>query len=59
VTWARNLTIEEKRRKIGRFIGLRGCDSPVKTEEMIREEMQRRIREEEEQALFRRKERWY
>lgn len=59
VTWGRNLTTEEKRRKIGRFIGLRGCDSPFKAEEMIREAMQRRIREEEEQELFQRKGRWY
>lgn len=57
VTWGRNLTLEEKRRKIGRLIGLKGCDSPIKTEEMVREEMQRRIREEEEQELFRKKER--
>ncbi|KAK0633437.1 hypothetical protein B0T14DRAFT_399680, partial [Immersiella caudata] len=29
VRWGEGLTIEAKRRKIGRFIGLRGCESPV------------------------------
>lgn len=29
VSWPPGLGIEEKRRKLGRFIGLRGCDSPV------------------------------
>ncbi|PSR82174.1 hypothetical protein BD289DRAFT_344513, partial [Coniella lustricola] len=37
ITWAEGLTIEEKRRKIGRFIGLKGCETPIflKTEEQI------------------------
>ncbi|KAK4159163.1 hypothetical protein QBC43DRAFT_132594 [Cladorrhinum sp. PSN259] len=28
VYWPFGLTLEEKRRKLGRFIGLRGCDTP-------------------------------
>lgn len=60
VTWGRGLTLEEKRRKIGRFIGLGGCESPIKSEEMIMEEMIRRARKERaEEELFGRKTRWY
>ncbi|KAM0280723.1 hypothetical protein ACHAQH_003893 [Verticillium albo-atrum] len=29
ITWGANLTLDEKRRKIGKFIGLRGCLTPV------------------------------
>ncbi|KAK4227206.1 hypothetical protein QBC38DRAFT_478228 [Podospora fimiseda] len=29
VYWPSGLTLEEKRRKLGKFIGLRGCDTPV------------------------------
>ena len=29
VTWPQGMGIEEKRRKLGKFIGLRGCDTPV------------------------------
>ncbi|ORY60175.1 uncharacterized protein BCR38DRAFT_323783, partial [Pseudomassariella vexata] len=29
ITWSSDLSLEEKRRKIGKFIGLRGCESPV------------------------------
>ena len=60
ITWAEGLTLEEKRRKIGKFIGLRGCDTPVslRTEEQIMEEArQARIAEDEE--AFRRKLPWY
>lgn len=28
--WRCDATLEEKRRRIGRFIGLRGCESPVR-----------------------------
>ncbi|KAK2069366.1 hypothetical protein P8C59_003952 [Phyllachora maydis] len=28
ITWRAGLSLEEKRRKIGKFIGLRGCDTP-------------------------------
>lgn len=31
MNWREGLTIEEKRRKLGNFIGLRGCESPVQT----------------------------
>lgn len=51
VNWGANLSLEDKRRKIGKFIGLRGCDTPawLKTEEDIAAEArQARIAEEEE-----------
>lgn len=53
------MTLEEKRKKLGKFIGLRGCDTPlvVKTEEQIWEEARAaRVREEEE---AKRKPAWY
>lgn len=58
--WRQGLTLEEKRRKMGKFIGLRGCETPVviKTEEEIIAEC-RRAREVEEEEIFKRKTRWY
>ncbi|KAH6666635.1 hypothetical protein B0J14DRAFT_196263 [Halenospora varia] len=53
-SWDRNAGIEEKRRRIGRFIGLRGCESPVDAE-VIREEVRRARWREEEECMFRRK----
>ncbi|KAH8648921.1 hypothetical protein BGZ60DRAFT_474173 [Tricladium varicosporioides] len=54
-SWDKNAGVEEKRRRIGRFIGLRGCESPV-SERMIQDEARRaRWREEEEELMFRRK----
>lgn len=56
ITWSSDLPLEEKRRKIGKFIGLRGCESPIwlKTEEEIAEEARlARIAQEEE--MWRRK----
>lgn len=40
VRWRSDIPLEAKRRKMGRFIGLRGCDSPIilKTEEEIAHE---------------------
>jgi hypothetical protein len=54
MNWRSGLTLEEKRRKLGNFIGLRGCDSPilVKTEEMIWEEARR---DRDDQESWRRK----
>jgi len=60
VEWRTDATLEEKRRRIGRFIGLRGCESPVRvrTEEDIMGEVRdARLREEDE--MFQRKMRWY
>lgn len=51
VTWNSNLSLEEKRRKIGKFIGLRGCDTPVwlkSEDEIAKEARQARIADEEE-----------
>lgn len=72
--WRVDATLEEKRRRIGRFIGLRGCESPVgevrereridierrgeEEREIEREVMERRWRDEEEE-MFKRKMRWY
>jgi hypothetical protein len=59
--WHQSLTMEDKRRKIGRFIGLRGCETPpafvgFKTDEQLVEEARRaRLAEEE----LRKKYRWY
>lgn len=58
VIWGRNLTLEEKRRKIGRFIGLGGCESPVKTDEEILAEVRRKWGQEEEET-WDRKRKWY
>lgn len=58
VIWGRNLTLEEKRRKIGRFIGLRGCESPVRTEARIVEEMRGRTLQDEEDEKMGRKANW-
>jgi len=30
--WRHNANIEDKRRRFGRFMGLRGCESPVSTD---------------------------
>jgi hypothetical protein len=60
MTWRAGLTLEEKRRKLGKFIGLRGCDTPmaVKTEEEMWEDA-RRARQNEEEEIWRRKQGWY
>jgi hypothetical protein len=57
VTWPPGLSLEEKRRKLGKFIGLRGCDTPIealvagevverlrRSEDEIREDAERRAR---------------
>jgi hypothetical protein len=59
VEWRTDATLEEKRRKIGRFIGLRGCESPLRLqseEDIIREVRQARATEEDENT---RKMRWH
>jgi len=61
IEWRTDASLEEKRRRIGRFIGLRGCESPVRVQsedEIMREAMDAGNRA-EEQELFRRKLRWY
>ncbi|KAI1263111.1 hypothetical protein F5Y18DRAFT_429584 [Xylariaceae sp. FL1019] len=60
INWSSDMSLEEKRRKIGRFIGLRGCESPirVRTEAEILEDA-RRARVAEEDELWKRKLRWY
>jgi hypothetical protein len=54
VTWEKVLTLEQKRRRIGRFIGLNGCESPVKSEEEVKKEMRVQARK-EEREVWRRK----
>lgn len=60
MNWRAGLTLEEKRRKLGKFIGLRGCDTPLvlKSEDEIREDA-RKARNEEENELWRSKMQWY
>ncbi|KAF7558537.1 hypothetical protein G7046_g5622 [Stylonectria norvegica] len=56
ITWSSDLPLEEKRRKMGKFIGLRGCESPIllKTEEeILLEARQARMAADEE--MWRRK----
>ena len=53
ITWDSRWPLEQKRRKIGQFIGLKGCLSPLKTEEQILEEVRREAMREEEEALCR------
>lgn len=54
--WRDGLTIEDKRRKLGKFIGLRGCETPVmvKSGSEIWEEA-RMAREHNEREIWRRK----
>lgn len=58
--WQSNLSLEEKRRKWGKFIGLRGCATPVdiKTDDEIWEEA-RRDRMLAEDEMMRTKTNWY
>ena len=53
------MPLEEKRRKIGKFIGLRGCETPVacKSEEQLLEEA-RQARWRDEDEMGRRKLPW-
>ncbi|KFH44518.1 hypothetical protein ACRE_046910 [Hapsidospora chrysogenum ATCC 11550] len=69
ISWHPSLPLEEKRRKIGKFIGLRECESPVspvflpnaqegmrlKTEEEIAEEARRARWAQEEDEMWERK----
>jgi hypothetical protein len=60
--WRDNLTLEEKRRKLGKFIGLRGCESPIEivAEDNIMQEARRKSeKEDEEEEMWRRKGKWY
>lgn len=61
VYWDVKASIEEKRRRIGRFIGLRGCESPLReiTEEDIRREVQEARYRDEEEEIFGWKRRGY
>lgn len=56
IQWDSGLTLQEKRRKIGKFIGLKGCETPIaiKTEEELMEDA-RRQRMAEEDGTLRRK----
>lgn len=60
VTWRSDMPLEEKRRKMGKFIGLRGCDSPVvlKTEGQIAAEARKASREREEEMWARKMGPW-
>ena len=66
VPWDTGAELETKRRRMGRFIGLNGCQSPVGQGDegkMWEEELMKQAREqrwkEEEEDMWRRKLRWY
>jgi len=46
VSWPPGLTLEEKRRKLGKFIGLRGCDTPI--EQLVRDDVAKAMERSEE-----------
>ncbi|KAI1383205.1 uncharacterized protein F4822DRAFT_434324 [Hypoxylon trugodes] len=60
IAWSSEISLEEKRRRIGRFIGLRGCETPIriKTEDEIAEEA-RQARVTAEEQVMRGKMYWY
>ncbi|KAK9789688.1 putative Beta-xylosidase [Seiridium cardinale] len=61
VSWDPSLGLEEKRRRIGKFIGLRGCETPVKvkSEDEIMEEARRGRERDDEDEVWRKKLHWY
>ncbi len=61
IEWRVEASLEEKRRKIGRFIGLRGCESPVRvqSEEEIAEEVRAERERVAEEEAFRGKRKWF
>jgi hypothetical protein len=60
VEWRTDATLEEKRRRIGRFIGLMGCETPVgvQSEEEIMREVRDAGRRSDDDEIIRRKARW-
>lgn len=68
VAWDSAAAVEEKRRRIGRFIGLRGCESPstagtnavrLWSEEELERAARRARERDEEDEMWRRKLPWY
>ncbi len=62
IQWRPDLSLEDKRRKIGRFIGLRGCESPVRVkseDEILEEARMARLAEDSGEEALRRKLGWY
>ncbi|KAM0483515.1 hypothetical protein ACHAPE_006629 [Trichoderma viride] len=58
VNWRSDAPLEEKRRKMGRFIGLRGCENPtavLKTEEQIARDARLASRNAADEDVWRRK----
>jgi hypothetical protein len=60
VEWRTDATLEEKRRWIGRFIGLMGFETPVRvqSEEEIIGEVRDAARRSDDDEIIRRKARW-
>lgn len=61
-SWKGDADLEDKRRRFGRFVGLKGCDSPIDSEDMrieINRWFEARIRKdiarENEREVWRRK----
>ncbi|XXG94653.1 hypothetical protein Hte_000910 [Hypoxylon texense] len=61
IAWSSDMPLEEKRRRIGRFIGLRGCETPIRVrpEREVEEEARAARARDEEEEIWRRKLRWY
>lgn len=62
MSWDTRASLEDKRRRIGRFIGLKGCESPVvvqSEEEIMREVRAQRERRDEAERFAGMKGRWY
>lgn len=75
MVWDVTAPVEVKRRRLGRFIGLRGCESPLagdgssggemsaeesaESEREVEREIERRRAANEESELFKRKNMWY
>ncbi|CAN8099298.1 unnamed protein product [Discula destructiva] len=56
ITWCEDLSLEEKRRKIGKFIGLRGCDTPMhmrSEEQIMAAARQAQMKDDDDEALRR------
>ncbi|KAI1841550.1 hypothetical protein JX266_012203 [Neoarthrinium moseri] len=61
VAWDSGAAVEEKRRRLGRFIGLRGCETPaaLRDEDELGAEARRARERDVEDEVWRRKLPWY
>ncbi|CAD6448189.1 4426f4e0-653f-4f24-a2b9-b524b47cdbd7 [Sclerotinia trifoliorum] len=59
VKWDVNAGLEVKRMRLGRFIGLKGCESPVETVEEIESRVRSERAKRAEEETWRNKNKWY